>query len=305
MTAVARQLELPLRGAFPETPPPADATQRWANGWHSWIPRSAGGFDPARYEVRDIPEAQARDYVTRHHYSHQWVCARFRFGLFYLDEPTEPALVGVAVYGVPMHPNVITNAVDVDPLAGVELSRFVLEGEPLAPHVPGGRAPGNAESWFLARTLDRLAARSIRAVIAFSDPVPRIVAGRTLWPGHVGTIYQASNAIYLGRAGRQTLVVLPDGTTLAKRTMSKIRRQESGHAAAERRLVALGADPHIGPDPAAWLTRALAAINAEHVQHNGNHKYVLLTCGDARAHTTVRGIAQPYPKKHFDLATTT
>jgi hypothetical protein len=304
MKSITRQPELPLSGAFPEPAPPADATQRWAHGWHSWIPRSAGGFDPGRYEVREIPELQARDYVTQNHYARQWVPALFRYGLFYLDETTGPDLVGVAVYGVPMHPNVITNAVDVDPLAGVELSRFVLEGEPLAPHVPGGRAPGNAESWFLARTLNRLADRSVSAVIAFSDPVPRIIAGRTLWPGHVGTIYQASNAIYLGRASKQTLVVLPDGTTLAKRTISKIRRQESGHAGAERRLVALGADPHIGPDPATWLARALASIGAQHVQHNGNHKYVLFTSGDARAHTTVWGIALPYPKKHFDLGTT-
>jgi hypothetical protein len=42
--------------------------------------------------------------------------------------------------------------------------------------------------------------QGVRGVVSFSDPVPRrTAAGDLVFPGHIGTIYQASNAGYLGR----------------------------------------------------------------------------------------------------------
>lgn len=48
---------------------------------------------------------------------------------------------------------------------------------------------------------------------SFADPVPRRTAsGVLVMPGHVGTIYAATNAVYAGRATARTVKLLPDGT---------------------------------------------------------------------------------------------
>lgn len=60
----------------------------------------------------------------------------------------------------------------------------------------------------------RLAARAgMRGLVAFADPVERQTKDKIIVkPGHFGTIYQASNALYLGRATRRTLTLLPSMT---------------------------------------------------------------------------------------------
>ncbi|WP_369253763.1 hypothetical protein [Streptomyces sp. R35] len=85
----------------------------------------------------------------------------------------------------------------------VECSRFVLLPE----------CPGNSESWFLARCFRTLHADGVRGVVSFADPVPRRTStGVLVMPGHVGTIYAATNAVYAGRATARTVKLLPDGT---------------------------------------------------------------------------------------------
>jgi hypothetical protein len=80
--------------------------------------------------------------------------------------------------------------------------------------------------------------------------VPRIRSdGTRITPGHVGWIYQATNAIYTGRATARTLVLLPDGTTLNARSIQKIRAQEQGYDHVERRLIALDTPATSRPDP--------------------------------------------------------
>jgi hypothetical protein len=144
-------------------------------------------------------------------------------------------------------------------------SRFVLLDE----------CPGNSESWFLAKCLNRLLARGVRGVVSFADPVPRRTAsGVLVMPGHVGTIYAATNAVYASRATARTVKVLPDGTVFHERAAQKIRRQEQGHQYAEAQLIALGAPvPRAGCDPAVWLRDALAAVGARNVRHRGAHRF--------------------------------
>src|SRR5262245_917910 len=61
-------------------------------------------------------------------------------------------------------------------------------------------SPVRARRRFLARWWELAARHGVRGVVSLSDPVPRrTVAGELVFPGHVGTIYQASNAAYLGR----------------------------------------------------------------------------------------------------------
>lgn len=73
--------------------------------------------------------------------------------------------------------------------------------------------PGNSESWFLARCFRALLSHGVRGVVSFADPVPRRTAsGALIMPGHMGTIYAATNAVYAGRATARTVKLLPDGT---------------------------------------------------------------------------------------------
>jgi hypothetical protein len=177
----------------------------------------------------------------------------------------------------------------------LECSRFVLTDD----------CPGNSESWFLARCFDALLHRGVRGIVSFADPVPRRDSSGTLIAvGHVGTIYQASNALYVGRATPRTIKVLPNGTILNERAAQKIRRQEQGHEYAEAALIALGAPvPRAGADPKVWLREALAAVGARNVRHRGAHRYVF-RLGKTRSEREGIRVGLPavgvYPKRHDD-----
>ncbi|MGW5657222.1 Mom family adenine methylcarbamoylation protein [Streptomyces humi] len=216
-----------------------------------------------------------------------------QFGMYDVSG-AERRLCGVAVFGVPVSTAVLTN-----PLPGlqpftqsVECSRFVLLPE----------CPGNSESWFLARTFDALLADGVLGVVSFADPVPRRSAsGRLVMPGHVGTIYAATNAVYTGRATPRTVKLLPDGTTFHDRTAQKIRRREQGHEYATARLVALGAPPpRPGADPAVWLREALAAVGIRRIRHRGAHRFVF-RLGRTRQEREAIELGfpalRPYPKQ--------
>lgn len=133
--------------------------------------------------------------------------------------------------------------------------------------------PANGESWFIARCFDLLRRRGYAGVISHADPVPRTASdGRLVFPGHVGTIYQASNAVYTGVATARTLRLLPDGSVFSERSMSKIRARERGWRYAVDQLVAAGA-PSPGDDLRAWLPLALR-LATRTLKHSGNLRYL-------------------------------
>ena len=194
---------------------------------------------------------------------------------------------------VPVRPAVLTRPFpELVPLReSLELGRFVL----------ADAVPSNAESWFLARAFRLAAVEGVRGVVSFSDPVPRRdAAGRVVFPGHVGVIYQASNAHYAGRGTPRALLLLPDGRVLHERALAKVRALERGHAYVEEMLERFGAPPRRGAEPAAWLRTALAAAGVRRVDHPGNHRY-LFRLGDRAARRRVAlGLpGWPYPK-HVD-----
>ena len=231
-----------------------DLCQRWASRRASYRP-AGEPFDPRAYRVAAIPDdTTARAFVQRHHYSASYPAARFRFGLYSRaampDERGGGHLVGVAVFSTPARAEVTTNWMRGDPLEHVELGRFVL-----LDHV---RA--NAESWMIARCFERLRRRGITGVVSFSDPCPRVLPGpdgrpERVFGGHVGTIYQATNAVYAGRSRARTLRLLaagPDrGRVFSDRTAAKLRAADRGHAGAAAQLVAAGADPPTSTEPQA------------------------------------------------------
>lgn len=266
--------------------PASDWCQRWEAGAHSWRHRSECGFDADRYTVDPISEATAKAYVLRHHYSGTYPASIQRYGLFDAER-----LVGVAVLSAPTSTKVLTNVFpDLAPFSeAAELGRFVLAQE----------CPGNSESWFLARVFEAAAAVGMRGIVSFSDPVPRRVAGELLFPGHIGTIYQASNARYAGRATARTLTLLRDGAVFNARAMQKIRAQERGHEHVERRLISLGAAaPSAGENMSSWLAVALDSVRAERIRHAGNHRYVFaLGTKSERRRLRIATPASDYPKE--------
>lgn len=300
---MTHRLDPPISADFPQIRPTADLCQRWSGGRHSFVRASEGGFQRSRYTVEPVDEATAKSYCLINHYSGTYPAAARRYALYYWDSGASRHLVGVAVFGIPVQAKVLTGVLpDLQPYSqALELSRFVLEGEPQRRGGPGGRAPANAESFFLARCKALLAEDGVQAVVAFSDPVPRTVCRADgsegiVWPGHYGLIYQASNAIPAGRGTARTLLLMPDATVISARALAKVRARDQGHEYLERRLVAAGADPRIGPDPAAWLRRALLDVGVRRVRHPGNLRYVIVTAPRFARRLRILGAQDHYPK---------
>jgi len=292
--------------------PASTACQRWTLGRHSWRHLSEGGFDARRFTVDEIPEAVARAFVHQHHYSGSYPAARLAWGLFTDDEKLTldgAGLVGVAVLSVPMRAAVLTNVFpELEPFTeSLELGRFVLTDA----------TPANAESWFIAQVWHRAAATGIRGVVSFADPMPRHrtvtdvdEAGQlrtrteTITPGHIGAIYQATNALSLGRSTARTLNYVPSvGLVLSERTLSKIRTGEPGADAGERHLLSLGARPRrAGEDPRAWLREALVDVGVRKIRHPGNHRYAWpLGSARQRRQQLIALESTAYPKAARDL----
>jgi ribosome modulation factor len=235
--------------------------QRWEGGRDSRRP-AGEPIRTAEYDVREISELEAKAFIATHHYSHAYPAARFRFGLFHRGE-----LVGVAVFSRPFTPETITNVfptIGIDD--GVELGRFVLLDE----------VPGNGETWFLARCFDALRGR-VAGVVSFADPWPRTrVDDSIVFPGHIGTIYQAKNATYHGLTDARTIRLLPDGTVFSNFQSGKIRRRLSGWRSAVAELIAYGAED-LGEDAEReerieWLESWRDALTRP-MRHRGNHRY--------------------------------
>lgn len=272
--------------ALLEINPASNACQRWSGRRHTWRHTSEGGFDPARYGVAPLDETTAKDYVVANHYSGSYPASKLRYALWEHDR-----LVGVLVFGIPTSKRTLTLPFpDLEPyVESVELSRLVLADE----------VPANAESWFLARCFTEAATAGIRGVVSFADPVPRVVDGDIIHPGHVGTIYQASNAVLCGRGTARTLTMLPDGTVLNDRSVQKVRKQERGHEHVERHLMALGAKaPVAGQKPALWLADALEQIGVRRFRHRGNWRYCFALGTKAQRRRVRIALPRvPYPKQ--------
>jgi len=255
--------------------------QRWRE--HRSLYRPAGEpINPAHYEVAPLPERDAKLFVEQHHYAGSMPSARWCFGLF------NPLLVGVAVFSHPVNDKVITNVLPGTALESVELGRLVLLDA----------VPSNGESWFVSRCFAALRREGLIGVVSFSDPVARTTAaGASVFVGHVGTTYQALNAVYTGRGTARTIRLLPDGTVFSERAMSKVRSAERGMEYAAAQLVRSGArevavESLSEDERRAWLREAVAAVTRP-LKHGGCFRYVWSLDKRAKKHLPP---AQPYPK---------
>lgn len=255
----------------------ATATQRWRDRRDSYRP--AGEPITTRlYEVEPMPsDAEAKAFVVRHHYSGSYPAARRRFGLFHRS-----ALVGVAVFSQPVRDAVVA-CLPGSREEKAELGRFVLLDD----------VPANGETWFLGRCFDLLRREGFAGLVSFSDPFARLALdGSVVHPGHVGTIYQAHNAVYLGQARRDTLRLLPDGRVLSGRALAKLRKRDRGWRYVASQIEGYGADPLLTGDPETWLRTWLPVLTRT-VRHPGNLKYAWALRRRDRRHLPA---SLPYPK---------
>lgn len=299
--------------------PSSPYCQRWhRGGWHSWRHVSEGGFDRRRFQVVEIGEAIAKQWIAAMHYLGSYPAARMSFGLLTDDDSLATglevngyALVGVAVLSIPMRAEVLTNVFpDLEPYTqSAELGRLALTDP----------CPPNSESWLLSQVWQQAAAKGMRGVVSFADPFPRsrtvitadqdgqnVTRVETISPGHVGIAYQAAGAIACGRSTARTLLYLPrHGAVLPERTLSKIRRQESGWEAAERLLTGYGARTRTsGKSGQQWLQEALNDLGAVRVRHPGNFRYAWpIGPRSQRRRVRINLPATRHPKPATDLLT--
>lgn len=253
--------------------------QRWELGRHRWRP-AGETIRTSDYEVGEITDdTTAKAFVLEHHYSKSYVAARRRYGLY-----RHGRLEGVAVFSVPCNNAVLTNVFPIPAAESVELGRFVLLDA----------VAGNGETYFLARAFDLLRSSGMRGVVSFSDPVPRVASdGTIIMPGHVGTIYQAHNGVFLGRGDSGVLRMFGDGTVFHKRAAQKIRALDKGWRGAVESLLRHGAVPLPSiDDREEWLDRELERLTRS-VKHSGNFKYAWPL--DRRVRRLLPA-SKPYPK---------
>jgi hypothetical protein len=262
--------------------------QRWRERRDNYRP-AGEVIRTSEYDVAEIEDdGTAKAFVAAHHYSGTFPAARWRFGLY-----RRGALAGVAVFSTPVQDAVLTRVFPVPVEDATELGRLVLLDE----------VPGNGETWFLARAFEILRREGLAGILSMSDPVPRTALdGTVVTPGHIGTIYQAFNGRYIGRASPGTLHIMPDGRSFSNKAASKVRAaQKLGTASPKARgwnyaveqLVAAGATR---PERCGaviedgWLQHWLPRVTRT-LRHPGNHRY---------AWALRRGVtvppALPYPK---------
>ncbi|MFJ3946115.1 Mom family adenine methylcarbamoylation protein [Streptomyces griseoaurantiacus] len=282
--------------------------QRWSGGVPTWVHTSQGGFDRRRYEVVELAEAPAREYIQANHYLSGWPPAVHRFGLVDLQAAgggdgqvvDGHLLVGVVVLGVPMSRLALTRVFpSLEPYSeALEMSRVCL-----SPSVAS-----NGESFAVAAALRLAAGHGVRGVVTYADPVARLRTlpdGRTAGSphGHLGVIYQALSATYTGRSSARTVTVLPDGQVLPARSIAKFVAGDRGADGFERRIRALGATARpAGADRRTWLRTALEQIGARRQRHPGTHKYALAVGRNRgeRSRAVFGMPALPYPKWEAD-----
>lgn len=137
---------------------------------------------PDTWSVRHMSSKEGKEFIKTHHYTHGCHNGPMCWGLYDGDD-----LIGVIAFATPSSENVRSS------LFGPEFKHTVTELHRLV--VLDG-TPSNTESWFIARGLKELKKYKpyLKAVISFADSTE----------GHVGTIYQATNALYCGTTSPAT-----------------------------------------------------------------------------------------------------
>ena len=123
------------------------------------------------YQIMPLEKATAQVIIVEQHYLHRRASCSFAWGLY-----RETVLCGVIMYGSPVSSTLCRGICGPDEARNViELTRLWVADD----------VPQNGESFLIGNTL-KLVPKNI--VVSFADPAAH----------HVGTIYQATNALYTG-----------------------------------------------------------------------------------------------------------
>jgi hypothetical protein len=167
-------------------------------------------FDPSLYySDPGVSWGEARDFVRTHHYSEEFPAQRYVYGM---RQREDDKLVGVVSFGTGTGKETKKWFGDLVPDykdRSAVLQRLVLLG--------GEQGVGfNGESWFIMQAMRHgphpLRQRGVQGVVTFSDPAY----------GHVGRVYQATNAIYTGKSKVRKTPIFA-GKVLNDRNLTKIR----------------------------------------------------------------------------------
>lgn len=148
-----------------------------------------GDMEFEECRVGKINSKLGKEFVIQHHYSHGIHNGPMCYGMYEKD-----ILVGVCAFATPCSENVRSSVFGKQYKNRVtELHRLVLLD----------RMPHNSESWFISRSLKLLKINKpdLWGILSFADQTQ----------GHVGTIYQACNAIYTGTSNKATFYIDIDG----------------------------------------------------------------------------------------------
>ena len=237
-----------------------------------------------------LDDKTAKRFVVEHHYSGSFPAARLNVGLL----GTRGRLEGVATFSVPMNNAGVPKYTGFVPNAGCELGRFVC--------LPDVRY--NGETWFLARAFELLRSekQEIRGTISYADPLERKDGQLVVKPAHYGTIYQASNALFIGRSKARTLLYAPNGKLVSERSLSKVRGEERGWQYASRQLIDAGLPERVAWERLEeWVNRIMPMLTR--VKHPGNLTYVFGVDRAAREQiAALHNGGLPYPKKMKEVA---
>ncbi|NOG70485.1 hypothetical protein [Roseicella sp. DB1501] len=266
-----------------------DLDLRWKNR-HQVIHGPGDRIDPSEFGVDVIRERDAKAFICEHHYAGSYPAAHLAVGLFRKPGVDSSALVGVAVFSEGIQSGqAMPRWTGFGREEGTELGRLVLLPE----------VKWNGESWFLKRAFNALRQEKphVRACLSYSDPVERRTAtGEMVKPGHFGTVYQASNAAFLGMASPRTLEMLPDGRVIQPYNFFKYLRRKQGWQAAEAKIESAGAAVGIvraGETDRDWVDRVRAALRP--IRHPGNLVYAFGLDGEASKSIKAKG--QAFPKQ--------
>lgn len=259
-----------------ETP----VVQRWRERVGSYRPVGET-IITREYEVARVEISAAKAFVLRHHYLQSFPAARRNFGLYRRGE-----LVGVSVFSQGLNHTATVRELPGPAQLSLTLGRVVLLDE----------VPSNAESFFVAEAFHLLEREGFVGVASFSDPLPRVnlLTGKRMHVGHIGTIYQATNGNYRGKARSEWIHLLPNGRCFQNDSKTKVRHLKEGWRYSAQLLVDFGAPPLdlSRENSVEWLATWMPEI-CRRVKHPGNHKYVWTL---NRRHRKYLPPSLPYPK---------
>jgi hypothetical protein len=229
--------------------------------WPATMP--GGHFHPRDLEIRPATVKAARPYVARFHYSGTMPDAtREVFAGYYPGS----ILAGFVVFGMGAGKGQYLAVLpDLKDGEYRELTRLWSPDD----------MPRNTESRLIGDSLRDL--RGVRLVLSYADPAK----------GHVGTVYQATNWLYLGMTAGGSRLVDENGQELHSRLLSIYRMRHP--------------DRYRG-----MTTRQIAAsLGWSEVPNSAKHRYAMLL-GDRRQRArdlrALRVSPSPYPKNVHEAA---